>query len=324
MRILIAGSGSIGRRHVANLQALCPQVRFVVLRRDAYHDAWSDALGAEVVSDVGVAIATRPDFAVVATPSARHIDVLPALITAGLPFYAEKPVVTTREDIELLRVQIQREHFTAVTQAGCNLRFLPSLQAARELIRDGALGRLARASFEAGQWLPDWRPSQDYRKSYSARSAQGGGVIFDLVHELDAARWILGDFEKIRAVAGRYSGLELECEDSAAILLNRDAGPVVSVSLDYVSRRPVRRYHFVGTEGSLTWDLANRKLEHVVADGTRDIDCGESGFDVAGTYRAAMQEFLVSITTGAATSQDVMDGLATAELAIRVKEAAQQ
>ena len=79
------------------------------------------------------------------------------------------------------------------TQVGCNLRFLPSLQRLKDLIAQGVIGRIVRASFEAGQWLPDWRPRQDYRKSYSADPDSGGGVLFDLIHEIDAAYWILGD-----------------------------------------------------------------------------------------------------------------------------------
>ena len=46
---------------------------------------------------------------------------------------------------------------------------------------------------EAGQYLPDWRPWQNYRESYSARQDLGGGIILDGSHEtglhlLDAGR----------------------------------------------------------------------------------------------------------------------------------------
>ena len=51
---------------------------------------------------------------------------------------------------------------------------------------------MARAvRVECQSWLPYWRPERDYRESYSAR-ADEGGVLRDLVHELDYAIWAFG------------------------------------------------------------------------------------------------------------------------------------
>jgi predicted dehydrogenase len=322
MRILVIGSGSIAHRHVANLQAMDPDASFILLRRGARRDAWSDGLGATVTGDVSAALAEHPDCALVCTPSALHVEALLPLIAAGLPLYVEKPVVTSRDGIERVRGALRAARYQAPSLAGCNLRFLPSLQRMRSLLREGSVGAVVRATFEAGQWLPDWRPQQDYRRGYSAQSALGGGVVFDLVHELDAARWFFGGFDRVRAILGRFSGLQIDSEDCAAILLGRDHGPVVSIGLDYVSRRPVRHYEVVGTEGSLRWDLTARSLERVRADCVDVIDCGEHGFDVAETYRSAVREFVTALETGADTSQDIHEGLASAELAMRVKEAA--
>jgi hypothetical protein len=49
-------------------------------------------------------------------------------------------------------------------------------------------------------------------------------------------------------MGGTYSSLVLKVEDTAVLTLSRPGGPAVSVGLDYVSRRPIRRYEFVGEE----------------------------------------------------------------------------
>ena len=46
---------------------------------------------------------------------------------------------------------------------------------------------------EYGQYLPAWRPSRDYRETYTAQSAQGGGILLDASHEIDYVRWIGGE-----------------------------------------------------------------------------------------------------------------------------------
>ena len=323
-KVLIIGTGSIGKRHIRNLQIFNTTCRFLLLRDQAYEDDFSSSLAAEVVGDMAAALAHKPDFAVVATPSARHIDVLIPLIQAHIPVYIEKPVVTTRRDVAQLRSQLKSVQYSAPNLVGCHLRFLPSLIALRESVLSGRLGRIVRAQLTAGQWLPDWRPQQDYRQSYSAKIEMGGGVIMDLIHEIDMARWLFGEFSRVRAFAGKFGSLEIDSEDTAGILLRSSArGPLISIALDYISRKPVRRYEIVGEEGTLIWDLQKQSLEIIGAEHTESIDCGPAGFDMAEAYRIAMKEFLGAVQNLRKLSPDMEDGLKSVELALAAKEEGQ-
>jgi predicted dehydrogenase len=318
MRILIVGTGSIGRRHIRNLQKLVDQPEFIFLRNDAREDELSRELGATVVESFKDGIALSPVFAVIATPSVLHLEALQALLSAQVPCYVEKPVVTTEAQVQQLELLLAGATAVPTTMVGCNLRFLPSLKKARQLIRGGVLGRPVRASLQVGQWLPDWRPTQDYRQSYSASCELGGGVVLDLIHELDAARWLFGEFDQIFALGGRYSRLEIESEDSAAIILGRSHGPVVSIGLDYVSHNPVRRYEIIGDEGSLIWDLP-AKTAMLLRQGRQEtVTVDPADFDVSATYINAIQEFLNAIEGSRSTSQDLVDGLRSAHLAVLI------
>lgn len=325
MNALIAGTGSIGKRHIQNLQDLDVGFRFLLLRDKAYEDDFSRSLGAEVVGDMDKALSRKPDFAVVATPSAKHIDVLASLISAHIPLYIEKPVVTSRADFAQLRSHLNSTQYSAPNLVGCNFRFLPSLYKVKEVIQAGRLGNIVRANLVVGQWLPDWRPQQNYRQSYSAQSDMGGGVVMDLIHEIDIARWLFGEFDQVQAMTGKFSSLDITSEDTACILLGKSEGPpVVSLSLDYVSRRLVRRYEIVGEEGTLIWDLGEKRLEISRSQTTERIAIGESAFDVAETYRTAMKEFLDAVQNRRPTSPDIADGLKSVELALTAKEEGQR
>jgi predicted dehydrogenase len=221
-----------------------------------------------------------------------------------------------------VRAELAKIERVPVTLAGCNLRFLPSLRKLRSMLREGAIGNPVRAVLQAGAWLPDWRPDRDYRQGYGA-SATGGGVVLDLVHEIDQARWLFGEFDDVTAMTGKLSALELQSEDCACVLLRpRERGPLVMIGLDYVARSPVRRYEIVGEEGSLTWDFHAKSLEIATSGTGREIDCGPRAFDMSQTYVEAMHEFLRGVSEGTATSQSIEDGLASAELALRVRAAA--
>lgn len=315
---VVVGYGSIGARHAENLLALAPQVELTVVTRR--EDVRTNRM--RVVRDLDHAIEARPQFAVVASDSQLHAEHVLALLRAGIPCYVEKPAVTDFDQLERLRRELANLERVPVTLAGCNLRYLSSLRQLRALAREGAVGNVVRAVLQAGAWLPDWRPARDYRLGYGA-SATGGGVVLDLVHELDQARWLFGELDEVAAMTGKLSALEVEAEDCATLLLRkRGRGPLVMIGLDYVARAPVRRYELVGEKGTLTWDLHAKRLQHAGPGGLSNYDCGPAAFDVAQTYVDAMREFLQRVSDGKATSQPIEDGLASAELALRALAAA--
>lgn len=316
MRALVIGYGSIARRHIANLRML-GVAQMLVFRPSGHPAEVSGEL--RFVASIADGIAARPDLAVVASPSARHMEALEPLLQAGVACYVEKPPVIAAPDVAKLRTLLAQGR-PPVTLTGCNLRFLPSLRRLREALRAGKIGTPVRASLQAGQWLPDWRPQRDYRNTYSAHAEAGGGVIFDLIHEIDAARWLFGEFDKVRTLSGKLSRLEIDAEDTACLLFaKRGGGPIVSIGLDYVSRQRVRRYEIVGDEGTLVWDFALARLSLVKALGEELLDADPASFDTAATYLAAMGEFVEAVREKRPTSQDLNDGLATTELALRAK-----
>lgn len=322
MKALIIGSGSIGLRHATSLRALRSEVDITFLReggraKNAAIPMERCKLGFSLEDE----LASRPDIVVIANPSSLHLRYLEAAIRNNIPFYAEKPLVTSQEDLAALKKMVLDSSSVPTNLVGCNLRFLPSLQRLQEMLQAGEIGNLVRATFVAGQWLPDWRPLQDYTQSYSAKKELGGGVLLDLIHEIDAAHWLLGDFDSIYGVCGKFSNLSIETADVASILMSRKSGPLVSIQLDYVSRSPVRNYTFVGDAGTIEWNLPQKHLLITRTAGRQEeIAFDLHGYDVPYTYVAAMHELLTAIDEGRPTSQSLDDGIAALEIAFNVTE----
>lgn len=322
MKALIIGSGSIGLRHATSLRSLRPSVDITFLREgDRADNATVPLEDCKLGFSLEKELAERPDLVVIANPSSLHLRYLEAVINHNIPFYAEKPLVTSEHDLSALKKIILDSSFVPINLVGCNLRFLPSLQAVKEMLQAGNIGKLVRTSFVAGQWLPDWRPQQDYTQSYSAKKELGGGVLLDLIHEIDAAHWLLGDFESTCGVCGKFSNLNIETTDVASILLSRKSGPLVSIQLDYVSRMPVRNYTFVGDTGTIEWDLPKKQLLiHRSKQQTEETPFDPIDYDVPRTYMTAMNELLTAIDEGRPTSQSLDDGIAALETAFNVTE----
>jgi predicted dehydrogenase len=316
VRALVIGTGSIGRRHIESVRTLQQGSKLALLRRRGAEDEYSRRIGADVHASVDEALAWQPDVAIVATPSNCHIDVLPSLLRAGVPTLIEKPVVVDERDVRAL--EKMEPSSLPPTQVGCVLRFLPAVERLREWIVGGRLGALIRARLDCGQYLADWRRT-DYRTSYSAEAERGGGVIFDLVHEIDLAVMLFGDCQLKHALAARRSSLEINCEDVALLHLSADGGLPISINLDYVSRAPVRNIEVVGELASARLDLVARRMTLTGAHET--VEEVIEGFDLMAAYRLELTELLDAAAGIAQTRLPLHEGLRATRLAIAAHDA---
>jgi len=180
-----------------------------------------------------------------------------------------------------------------------------------------------RAQFEAGQNLAQWRPGRDLSTSYSAQAGQGGGVLFDLVHEVDMARLLLGPLVVVGSVNARCSGLPIDSDDVHVALLRTAGGAPVTISLDYVSQQTTRRYALVCEHGTLCWDLVARRAWVEEAAGVHLLSQEAADFDVGATYRAEMRDWLQAIREPAHSVRSPLhEALETAALMLAMQKGA--
>jgi len=261
MKILIAGLGSIGRRHFRNLVAL-GETDLVFYR--THHATLSDdeLAGYPVETDVAAALKKhRPQAVVVANPTALHLNVAIPAAESGCAILLEKPIAENLDRVEELRRAAQKSG--AQILVGFQFRYHPTLNKAREIIQSGALGKILSVHAHWGEYLPNWHPWEDYRQSYAARADLGGGVIRTLTHPLDYLRFLLGEVAALTALSGHVSPLELAgVEDVAEIGLRFASGAIGGLHVNYFQRPPVHRLEIVGAAGTLRWDNADGTLIH--------------------------------------------------------------
>ncbi len=251
MRFLIAGYGSIGRRHFENLVALGERdISFYRTRRSTLPDAALD--GYPIFGDLQAALDLQPAAVVVSNPTALHLEVAVPAAAAGCHLLLEKPISHTLEGIDRLLDAVVKGGGSVLV--GYQFRFHPGLRRLADLLADGAIGRPLSFRAHWGEYLPGWHPWEDYRQGYSARPDLGGGVILTLSHPLDYARWLLGEVEAVWAFASRESDLALLVEDTAEIGMRFASGAIGSIHLNYTQQPPAHHLEIIGSEGTLRWD----------------------------------------------------------------------
>ena len=320
-RILVSGRGSIALRHVHHLREFLPELELAVVARGG---TVAPAFGnCTRVASFEQGLQWQPDAVIIGSISSRHADELEACLLRGLPCLAEKPLVIERKELDRVRAAAAIGVALPAVVVGCNLRYLPALRRLATELREAHLGSVARAHLEVGQDLAQWRPLRDLAGSYSTKAALGGGVVFDLVHEIDMARWLLGPLGVRAAIGARIGPLPIDAEDVHVALLERSNGAPVTVSLDYVSQQAVRRYDVVCALGTLTCDIMAGRLTQTGRDGCHTLTDLPTDFDVPQTYRAQMQDWLTALHDPAhAVASPLAEALETAGLMLAMKEAA--
>jgi predicted dehydrogenase len=259
MKFLIAGLGSIGRRHFRNLISLSE--KDIVLLRTRKATLPDDELaGYPVETDLGEALQKhKPDAVIVANPTAMHLDVAIPSAKVGCHILLEKPISDSLERLDVLKEAAEKTGSKILV--GFQFRYHPTLIKARELIQSNVPGKILTVHAHWGEYLPQWHPWEDYRQSYAARADLGGGVVLTLTHPLDYLRYLLGDVQSLWSFNGHISPLEIDVEDVAEIGLKFINGAIGGVHVNYFQRPPVHRFEIVGTNGTLRWDNANGILQ---------------------------------------------------------------
>jgi predicted dehydrogenase len=316
-RILIAGAGSIGRRHLQNLRQL--GVQDIRLYR-THRQPLKGAPELPVFTDLKQALESKPQAVIVSSPTAFHMEIALAAARAGCHLLIEKPLAHSWDGVEELLSMVREKRLVAMV--GFDLRFDPGLCRIKRLIEQEQIGPLIAIHAQVGQYLPDWRTGEDYRDGMSAKTATGGGVILDLIHELDYTSWLFGPVAQVACFADKVSSLEIETEDTASILLKFRRGAIGTVSLDYIQRFPSRTCRIIGELGTIFWDYHGQKVACYQDKNKAWEEFDYRGFERNDRFVAEMRHFLACLNGDETPKVDLIVGSSVLKVALAAKRSA--
>jgi len=250
LRLLVVGAGRMGRVHLGAIEA-SRSTTVAVVEPSPETRSQLEGRGISLHHELSAAIEQGGfDAAVVAVPSAHPLEVVAALMGAGVPTLCEKPCgLTTDDTTEAAR---RARETNVLLQVGYWRRFVPELRRLRDEIASGKLGDIALAL--AWQWDGE-PPEPHFRRS-------SGGILIDMgVHEFDQLRWLTGQEITLDSIVESSIFVEpYVADDAESIMVSGrfSGGGVASVSLG-------RRYD----RGDSCWvevigTLGSRRCEFMV------------------------------------------------------------
>ena len=247
-KYFVIGSGSIGRRHAANLSQLGKEVQILHWRNIDL-----DALRASLVAlkgDVGLVIATGTDV---------RAPLIELCTQTSCPVYIEKPVGFTDRDLTAL--EEMPEQLKKRSMAGFMMRYHPITQFLYEQMPADCY----RSSFQVGSDVKSWRKNWQFENSYSAKSV-GGGVLLDLCHEVDLA-WLLHGGLKAHSIdCLSYPG-HPKIDASTRVFANGPRGEQCDIVMDYLAPSLLREGQLVGIKEIFKYSFVTGDVQKITDRG---------------------------------------------------------
>lgn len=318
MKFLIVGYGSIGKRHSNNLKNIFGNKGKIIISREPGQEPVPEF---ETFFNLKDALSQKPEAAVIAVPTNLHIPIALKCARAGLHLFIEKPLSNNLRGLKELAKVVKKNNL--LVMVGCNLRFHPGLRKIKSLIEKDSIGKIISAVSHCGQYLPDWRQGTRYQDSYSAKKSLGGGVVLDLIHELDYLYWFFGRAGRVVAFSDKSSSLNIESEDNADILLKFRHKIKANIHLDYIERHPQRSCQIIGEKGTIFWNYYKNSLSiYTPKGGWKNFVF--KNFKRNDMYLDEMQHFISCLNNREKPLIDLGQGIEALKIALAVKESSQK
>jgi predicted dehydrogenase len=242
LRAGLLGLGMMGRNHARVLHEISG-VDLVGVA-DPAGDVHQVAGTAQVVDSVDALIGLGLEFAVVAVPTAHHLEAGLKLAAAGVPTLIEKPLSASSRECEQLVDAF--EGAGLVNAVGHIERCNPALVSLRERLGNGDLGELYQVATRRQGPFPN-------------RIADVG-VVKDLAtHDIDLAAWVIqSPYESVSAHTAHTCGREHEDLISVTGLMAN--GVVVSHLVNWLSPMKERLTVVTGERGAFVADTLHGDL----------------------------------------------------------------
>jgi predicted dehydrogenase len=320
----IIGAGNIAAHHVPGYLQAADGARIAAVADVDVERARGLASGlgeVEIFADYRDMLELNQVDAVdICLPHHLHKAAIVAAAAAGKHILCEKPLCLTLDEAAAVTDAIRESGVTLM--CAHNQLFLPTVAAARELVRSGKLGKVYAARTTDVFALQVTADTIGWR---GARATSGGGELIDtgyhpnylLLHLVDSAP------VRVAAMLSRHRLQFLEGEDTAHVLVEFADGTIGSIHTGwaYEPAGSTERFSVAGEEGSI-W--SDGRVLHFKARGKDPVVMQEAGPEPPDTYALEVVDFVARLRDGRRPLNTEVEGVQVLKLILAAYASAER
>lgn len=215
-KALIIGYGSIGRRHHEILKKIKKVDEIFIFTSQKNIKKSINKL-----SDIKI---INPDFIIISSTTNTHYKYLNFINSnfTNKKILVEKPLFINLHKIDKIKNNIF---------VGYNLRLHPIIKFIKNWVKNK---KILSADIYCGSYLPNWR-NRPLHKTSSYDKKMNGGIIYELSHEIDYARFIFGPLKKLFVSKKKLSTIKMKDNDYSQIIFKTKKESIINIKLNYYS-----------------------------------------------------------------------------------------
>tara|TARA_B100000963_G_scaffold228699_1_gene199425 strand:+ start:831 stop:1751 length:921 start_codon:yes stop_codon:yes gene_type:complete len=250
-KALIIGTGSISQKHLSILSLLNYEIYVYSKNNNKSSTKNSNIKKLSSLNNLKIF-----EFAIIANKTSEHLSVLKKLVSQKIHLYCEKPIFHKKFDFKSLRNKIKKSKI--VFHNGYQLQNDDKIRYIKKKLKN-----INARSFQiaVGHDFTKWRKQGVSKNSYFSDYKKGGGVIFELVHEINLISLLFGKIKKINTF--KLKSKKYKCEDIATSIITTKKNIIGTLYQDMYSNVFFREFRIVTNKGYFLIDLVkNRVIEN--------------------------------------------------------------
>tara|TARA_B110000971_G_C19983660_1_gene488545 strand:+ start:148 stop:1071 length:924 start_codon:yes stop_codon:yes gene_type:complete len=222
--VLIFGTGSIAKKHIKNLISLKYKVHVYSKENKIFFEKNKIVKKLSTLKNLPIF-----DFAIVANKTNEHLDTIKFLIDKKIHIYCEKPIFFKKFNFNGFRKGLIKNKI--IFHMGYQL-----LNDTKIIYIKKKIKKLQVKSFQVvvGHNFQKWRKGGVRKGSYYSNTNKGGGVIFELIHEINLINYLFGKISKIKTLKSKAD--KFKCEDVAVSVIETKKNLIGTLYQDMFSK----------------------------------------------------------------------------------------
>ena len=187
--VLVIGTGSIAQRHIINLKKIGYKVSIFSESGNKINKI-TNIKYVENLKNLKIF-----DFVVIANATNKHLKYLKILIKSKKHVYCEKPIYFKKFNISQIRKDIIKNN--VLIFIGYQLMVHEKIKFLQKKLKNEKINSFI---FFLGHDFRKWRKGSSFKNNYFLNDKKGGGVIFELIHEINLIQNLIGKISFIKTL----------------------------------------------------------------------------------------------------------------------------